>query len=155
MSGGPVYRRATPADAEMLCALMSDPAVFGGLLQLPYPSADAWRKRLEEQVLQPAALHLLALDAHGATPAVIGSAGIHPIGPSQRQKHVGGMGICVAPAWQRSSCRCIRTMWPRWRCTASSVSIARARCAPMPCAMAVLSTRISWRGCIHGNRKST
>ncbi|MCA3222627.1 MAG: GNAT family N-acetyltransferase [Burkholderiales bacterium] len=101
MSGGPVYRRATPADAQMLCALMSDPAVFGGLLQLPYPSADAWRKRLEEQVLQPAALHLLALDAHGATPAVIGSAGIHPIGPSQRQKHVGGMGICVAPAWQR------------------------------------------------------
>lgn len=101
MQSGPVYRRATPADAEMLCGLMSDPAVFSGLLQLPFPSADLWRKRLEDQVQQPAALHLLAVDAHGATPAVIGSAGINPAGPSLRQKHVGGMGICVAPNWHK------------------------------------------------------
>ncbi len=101
MQSGLVYRRATPADAEMLCALMSDPAVYSGLLQLPFPSVDMWRKRLEDQVTQAAALHLLAIDTHGATPSVIGSAGIHPAGPSQRQKHVGGMGICVAASWQR------------------------------------------------------
>ncbi len=85
----------------MICALMSDPAVFSGLLQLPYPSPDLWRKRLEERVDNPAALHLLAVDTHGATPVVIGSAGIHPAGISQRQKHVGGLGISVAAAWQR------------------------------------------------------
>ncbi|MCA3217779.1 MAG: GNAT family N-acetyltransferase [Burkholderiales bacterium] len=101
MQSGPVYRRATPADAEMLCGLMSDPAVFSGLLQLPFPSVDVWRKRLEDQVSQPASLHLLAVDAHGATPVVIGSAGIHPAGPSLRQKHVGALGICVAANWRK------------------------------------------------------
>jgi putative acetyltransferase len=85
----------------MLCAMMGDEAVFSDLLQLPYPSVELWRKRLEERAGQPTSLHLLAVDAHGATASIIGSAGISPIGPSQRQKHVGGLGISVAAAWQR------------------------------------------------------
>jgi putative acetyltransferase len=89
------YRRAVPADAEGLARLMSDPRVFAGLLQLPYPTADLWRKRLEAQVEQADSLHLLALDEG----RVIGSAGIHPAHRGLRTRHVGGLGICVAADW--------------------------------------------------------
>ena len=46
---GVEFRRAEPRDAEALAQLMADPAVFGGLLQLPYPGVEAWRKRLESR----------------------------------------------------------------------------------------------------------
>ena len=40
-------RRAKPDDAPSLVALMTDEAVFGNLLQLPYPSEAVWRERLQ------------------------------------------------------------------------------------------------------------
>lgn len=91
------YRRATPADAAGLAQLMADPRVFGGLLQLPYPVAETWTSRLEEQIKQPDALHLLAL----AGGRVIGAAGLNRAGQSLRMRHVAGLGIAVAPDWQR------------------------------------------------------
>ena len=42
-------RRASVADAEALTRHFADPAVYGGLLQLPYPSLEFWSKRLAEQ----------------------------------------------------------------------------------------------------------
>jgi putative acetyltransferase len=101
MHSGLIYRRATAADADMLCAMMADQAVFGGLLQLPYPSAEVWRKRIEDTNAQPGNLNLLAVDTHGATAAVVGSAGIHGHGHSMRTRHVAGLGISVAKQWQR------------------------------------------------------
>lgn len=48
MSDFPIsIRRATPEDASGLTALMSEEAVYGNLLQLPYPSEARWRERLE------------------------------------------------------------------------------------------------------------
>ena len=67
------FRRAEPRDAEALAQLMSDPAVFGGLLQLPYPGVEAWRKRIESGAQSQENLNLLAL----ADGSVIGSAGLH------------------------------------------------------------------------------
>ncbi len=101
MNSGLAYRRATPADAEMLCAMMADEAVFGGMLQLPYPSVAQWRKRLESSADEPRVLNLLAVDTHGATEVVIGMAGIRPVGLSPRQQHVGGLWMGVAAQWQR------------------------------------------------------
>ncbi len=46
------YRRASPDDAAAMVRLMSDPQVFAGLLQTPYPSVEAWRKHLEQQAEQ-------------------------------------------------------------------------------------------------------
>ena len=86
------YRRASPDDAAAMARLMSDPEVFAGLMQMPYPSAEAWRKRLEQQIEQQDGLHLLAID----NGEVIASGGIHSVGSRMRRRHVAGLGICVA-----------------------------------------------------------
>lgn len=91
------YRRATPADAESLARLMADEAVFAGLLQLPYPTAEAWRKRLESQVTEADGLHLVGV----ADGQVIASGGIFPLGSTPRRRHAAGLGLSVALAWQR------------------------------------------------------
>jgi len=90
------YRRAELRDAEAIAQLMTDPAVFAGLLQLPYPGVDAWRKRLESRAHEQDSLHLLAM----ADGAVIGSAGLHSMAWTPRRKHVAGLGISVAAVWQ-------------------------------------------------------
>ncbi|MBC8055592.1 MAG: GNAT family N-acetyltransferase, partial [Rhizobiales bacterium] len=41
-----VIRRARVSDAAAMACHMGDPAVVGGTLQLPYPSEEAWSKRL-------------------------------------------------------------------------------------------------------------
>lgn len=91
------YRRASPDDAPALFRLMSDPQVFAGLLQMPYPSVEAWRKRLEQRVDQPDGLHLLAVE----NGAAIASGGIHGIAGATRRRHAAGLGICVALEKQR------------------------------------------------------
>lgn len=71
--------------------LMSDPQVFAGLLQMPYPSVEVWRKRLEERVERQDGLHLLAIE----NGEVIASGDIHSASVSMRRRHVGMLGICV------------------------------------------------------------
>jgi putative acetyltransferase len=93
---GVEYRRAEVGDAGALAWLMADPAVFSGLLQLPYPGVEAWRRRLESRANEQDHLHLLAL----ADGAVIGSAGLHSLAWTPRRRHVAGLGIAVAAAWQ-------------------------------------------------------
>ena len=94
--GSLVYRRAVPADAVAFVQLMSDEAVFAGLLQLPYPSAEQWRSRLEQSAQDQDALPLVAL--HGD--ALAASAGIFPVGRVARRRHCAGLGVSVAAAWQ-------------------------------------------------------
>ncbi|HOX90558.1 MAG TPA: GNAT family N-acetyltransferase [Burkholderiaceae bacterium] len=90
------YRRAVPGDAEGFAALMGDELVLRELLQTPYPTAEAWRKRLEAQVGEFDGLHLVAVDAG----RVVASAGLHPVRPQMlRLRHVAGLGICVARDW--------------------------------------------------------
>lgn len=91
------YRRASPDDAAAIARLMSDPEVFAGLLQMPYPGVEDWRKRLEQQADQQDGLHLLAIDKGEA----IASGGIHGVGSRMRRRHVAGLGICVARERQR------------------------------------------------------
>lgn len=91
------FRRASPGDAAALFRLMSDPEVFAGLLQMPYPSVEEWRKRLEQQAEQHDALHLVAID-NGET---IASGGIHSVSARMRRRHCAGLGICVAREKQK------------------------------------------------------
>lgn len=80
-----------------MVALMADEAVYAGVLQMPYPTADQWRKRLEAQVADDNNnLHLLAI----AENQVIASAGIHLFTSTPRRRHAGGLGMSVAAAWQ-------------------------------------------------------
>lgn len=99
MSGleGVSLRRATPNDAEAFAALMADEAVYAGVLQMPYPIAEQWRKRLDAQIAdENNNLHLVAV----ADGNVIASAGIHLLAWTPRRRHVGGLGMSVATAWQ-------------------------------------------------------
>lgn len=96
-AGDVSLRRASAQDADALAALMSDEAVYAGVLQMPYPSAEQWRKRLEPQTVDDSSLHLVAV----ADGAVIASAGIHLLAWTPRRRHVGGLGMTVAANWHR------------------------------------------------------
>ena len=94
----PVIRRSTPHDAAQVAQLMSDPAVFGGLMQLPYPSEAMWQARLAtDPAKNPMDLSLVA--EHGGR--IVGSAGLVSPGTAPRRRHVMGLGISVAREAQR------------------------------------------------------
>jgi putative acetyltransferase len=86
-------RRATPDDAPAFVALMADPQVYGGLMQLPFPSEAQWRQRLEGSDNGSAELSLVA-ERDGS---IVGSAGLHPVGAHVRRRHVAMIGISVRP----------------------------------------------------------
>jgi putative acetyltransferase len=91
-------RRARVSDAEGLARQMGDPEVYGGLMQLPFPSVENWRTRIGE--MDAPSRHDLFLVADGGD-AIVGNAGLHPVGSALRRRHVSMMGISVAKAWQR------------------------------------------------------
>lgn len=91
-------RRVRSSDADSMARLMGEPEVFGGLLQLPYPSADGWRTRLAEWDAPGRHDLMLVADTEGR---IVGSAGLHPASPALRRRHVMMMGISVAKDWQR------------------------------------------------------
>jgi putative acetyltransferase len=90
------FRRAAAGDAEALVRLMSDEDVISELLQTPYPSVEAWRKRLETQATEVEGIHLVAV--HGDE--VVASAGIHGHPNLPRLRHSGMLGMSVARPWQ-------------------------------------------------------
>ncbi|WP_338486792.1 GNAT family N-acetyltransferase [Pseudomonas trivialis] len=85
--------RFTEAHLEGVTALYNEPAVCRQVLQMPYQSVEAWRKRLvldNERRLQLVALH-------GGE--VVGQLGLEQY-LRVRQSHVGSFGMGVATAWQ-------------------------------------------------------
>ena len=90
-------RRARPDDAAAFARLMGDPAVYPGTMQMPYTSDDAWRARLVEW-LAPGRIDLPLVGERGSE--VVGSAGLHPVGPALRRRHVMLLGISVVPEAQ-------------------------------------------------------
>jgi putative acetyltransferase len=87
-----VLRRATPADAEAIARVNSDPAVLPQLLQLPYPNIEALRARLAEQDAPGRSDLQLVAERDGE---VLGSAGLHPASAALRRRHVAALGIGV------------------------------------------------------------
>jgi len=86
-------RRSQVSDAAAMARLMSHPEVFSGLLQLPYPSEELWRARLQDNAAPGKTDLSLVAEVQGT---VVGSAGLHPAGASLRRRHAMGMGISVA-----------------------------------------------------------
>jgi len=54
-----VIRHAEPGDFEAVQSIFEAPEAIAGTLQVPFPSAEAWRKLLSEQ--QPGGKTLLAI----------------------------------------------------------------------------------------------
>ena len=84
-----VIRRAELRDAEAIQATFAGPKVIAGTLQLPYPSAETWRKRLAESAVDDFML-VASIDGE-----VIGNLGLHPASKSPRRRHVGTVGMSV------------------------------------------------------------
>ena len=94
-------RRATVGDAAAFARIMGDAAVYPGLMQLPYTNEEIWRARLTEMTLPGKSdLLLVAERAVDGQPRVVGSAGLHPVSPLARRRHVAMIGISVEPASQ-------------------------------------------------------
>lgn len=86
-------RRAEPADFAAVQAIYAAPLAQAGTLQLPFPSLDLWRKRL--QVVDADAHVLLAC----AGEDVVGQLGLY-VCANPRRRHVGDIGMGVRDDWQ-------------------------------------------------------
>jgi putative acetyltransferase len=89
-----VIRRAEPSDYEAVCRIFSGPKAVWGTLQLPFPSAEAWRTRLAEP---PEGLFSL-LACVGTE--VAGQLGLHTFPNHPRRRHAGQIGMAVRDDWQ-------------------------------------------------------
>ena len=89
-------RPVRPDDAAAIAAFMSDPQVYAGLLQLPYPTEAAWRERLAAPRGGSNDVSLVAV----ADGRAVASAGLYA-GPTHvRRRHASVLGISVAAAFQ-------------------------------------------------------
>ena len=91
-------RRTTLADAGAIARFMADPAVYAGLMQVPFTDEAVWAARLAESLAPGKPDLLLSAELDGK---VVGSSGLHPMGPALRRRHAMALGISVSPAAQR------------------------------------------------------
>lgn len=87
-------RRAEPADYEAVFKIYSGPRAVAGTLQLPFPSAEVWRKRLAEP--PEGVFSLLACVEN----EVVGQLSLHTFPNHPRRRHVGQIGMAVRDDWQ-------------------------------------------------------
>jgi putative acetyltransferase len=87
-------RHVEPSDYEALYKIFSGPKVVWGVLQIPFPSAEAWRKKLAEP---PEGLYSLVACVDGE---VVGQCGLHTSPNRPRRRHVGQIGMAVRDDWQ-------------------------------------------------------
>lgn len=88
-------RRATPADAAGFARIMSDPAVYPGLMQLPFNNEHQWRERLTEST-GPGKIDLVLVAERDG--AIVGNSGLHlnTLPQHVRRRHAAAIGIAVA-----------------------------------------------------------
>ena len=89
-----VIRRTEPDDYAALREIHAQPLAVRGTLQLPFPSAESWRKRLADQPDNLFSL-VACLDE-----VIVGSLGLFVRDQSPRRRHVGDIGMAVHDAWQ-------------------------------------------------------
>jgi putative acetyltransferase len=86
-------RSTEPGDYAAVQQIFSSPKVVWGTLQLPFPSAEQWRKRLAEP---PEGLFsFVACMAQ----EVVGQLGLHTFPTRPRRRHVGQIGMAVRDDW--------------------------------------------------------
>jgi putative acetyltransferase len=89
-----IVRHAEPDDYQALHRIFSGPKAIAGTIQLPLPSAEAWRKRLLES---PEGLFSLV---GCVDDEVVGSLGLETSPTRWRMGHVGSIGMAVRDDWQ-------------------------------------------------------
>jgi putative acetyltransferase len=89
-----VIRRTEPDDYLAMWRVFAGPEVVRGTLQLPFPSTEAWRKRLAEPGDGLFSLVAIVEDE------VVGQIGVHTFPNSPRRRHVGQIFMAVRDDWQ-------------------------------------------------------
>lgn len=87
-------RHAEPEDYKAIQQIHAQPRAIWGTLQLPFPSAELWKKRLTEK---PDSLYSLVACVENE---IVGSLGLWLDSHSPRRRHVGGIGMAVHDHWQ-------------------------------------------------------
>ncbi len=91
-------RRARPDDAAAIAVMMDQPVVYANLMQMPFASEESHRTRIIEGLAPGKSDLSLVAEKDGK---VVGSSGLHPVGPGSRRRHVVMLGISVAAEAQR------------------------------------------------------
>ena len=91
-------RRTEPDDYEAIWRIFSGPKAVAGTLQIPFPSAEQWRKRLAEP---PEGYYSLVacVEQENGKQEIVGQLGLMLI-TRPRRRHVGQIGIAVRDDWQ-------------------------------------------------------
>jgi putative acetyltransferase len=89
-----VIRRTEPGDYEALQRIFAGPEAISGTLQLPFPSAEQWRKRLAEPSEGVFSLVACVEDE------VVGSLNLSTSPNRPRRRHVGRIAMAVRDDWQ-------------------------------------------------------
>lgn len=88
-------RRTEPGDYEAVRRIYECPGVIRGTLQLPFPSAEFWRRRLAEP---PEGLYSLV--ACVENDEIVGQLALNTFPTRPRRRHVGEIGMAVRDDWQ-------------------------------------------------------
>jgi len=96
LAEGVAVRRARPSDAAGFAQMMGHPEVYANLMQLPLPTEEMWRARIEDMASPGRTDLQLVAERAGR---LVGSAGLHPA-PALRRRHAAMMGISVLPEAQ-------------------------------------------------------
>lgn len=88
-------RRTEPTDYEAVRRIYECPSVIRGTLQLPFPSAEFWRRRLAEP---PEGLYSLVACVENGE--IVGQLALNTFPSRPRRRHVGEIGMAVRDDWQ-------------------------------------------------------
>ena len=88
-----IVRRAEPDDYKSIYQVWAGPKAIWGTLQLPFPSAELWRKRLAEP--PEGTFNLLAC----VEDEIVGQLGLHTFPNHPRRRHAGQIGMAVRDDW--------------------------------------------------------
>lgn len=88
-----LIRHAEPEDYAALQGIMAQPGTYSGTLQMPYPTAERWRKRLEST---PESTYSLVACVEEQ---VVGQIALH-VEQRPRRNHAAGIGMAVHEQWQ-------------------------------------------------------
>ena len=86
-------RHTEPGDFGALHKIFLQPGAVHGTAQLPFSSAESWRKKLENP---PPGFYSLVACAEGE---VVGNVGLHP-SSNPRRRHAASIGMAVRDDWQ-------------------------------------------------------
>jgi putative acetyltransferase len=90
-----LIRAAEPNDYQAIQQIFAGPKVTWGTLQLPFPSAEMWRKRMAEP--SEGTVRLVAC----LEQELVGQLDIHTFPNRPRRRHAGQIGMSVRDEFQR------------------------------------------------------